>query len=61
MSRRRVPERYSLSYGNSIFVIRSQAVAFNIMKLSGSEHGRLTARAPGVLKSLMFTGFVSSK
>ena len=61
MSRRRVPERYSLSYGNSIFVIRSQAVAFNIMKLSGSEHGRVTAAAAGALKSLMFTGFASSK
>lgn len=30
MSCRRVPERYSLSYGNSIFAIESQAVAFNI-------------------------------
>jgi hypothetical protein len=31
MSRRRVPERYSLSYGNSIAAIGSEAVAFNIM------------------------------
>jgi hypothetical protein len=61
MSRRRVPERYSLSYGNSIFVIRSQAVAFNIMKLSGSEHRCAVEGAPDALKSLMFTGFVSLK
>jgi hypothetical protein len=31
MSRRRVPERYSLSYGNSIVLIASQAVTLNIM------------------------------
>lgn len=40
MRRRRVPERYSLTYGNSIFTheqssTESQAMAFHIMELMG--------------------------
>jgi hypothetical protein len=58
-SRWRVPERYSLSYGNSIFGIESQTGAFDIMNLSGSEHPGLGSAAGFSLKSLMRTDFVA--